>query len=131
MQLLAQYHMELQLPTGTPTFQSNSHHMWTTLDLLFCDSDLTHRIQSCDASPDDHLPAADHLPIHTWIDVELNKCHTMPGHNFRNADWAKFQQTLAKNLTQSGLVLEPWLGSTYFLFCLRFPYMDSLIVCPN
>ena len=28
-------------------------------------------------------------------------------------------------------VLEPWLGSTYFLFCLRFPYMDSLIVCPN
>ena len=29
------------------------------------------------------------------------------------------------------LVLEPWLGLTYFLFCLRFPYMDSLIVCPN
>ena len=28
-------------------------------------------------------------------------------------------------------LLEPWLGSTYFLFCLRFPYMDSLIVCPN
>ena len=28
-------------------------------------------------------------------------------------------------------VLEPWLGSTYFLFCLHFPYMDSLIVCPN
>ena len=28
-------------------------------------------------------------------------------------------------------VLEPWLGSTYFLFCLRFPYMDPLIVCPN
>ena len=28
-------------------------------------------------------------------------------------------------------LLEPWLGPTYFLFCLHFPYMDSLIVCPN
>ena len=103
MQLLAQYHMELQLPAGTPTFQSDSHHTWTTLDLLFCDSDLTHCIQSCDASPDDHLPAADHLPIHTWINVELNKRHTTPGCNFRNTDWAKFQQPLTENLTQSGL----------------------------
>ena len=31
----------------------------------------------------------------------------------------------------SNELLEPWLGSTYFLFRLRFPYMDSLIVCPN
>ena len=89
MQLLAQHYMELQLPASTPTFQSNSHRTWTTLN-LFCNSDLTHCIQSCDTSPDDHLPAADHLPIHTWIDVELNRHQTMLGRNFKNTDWAKF-----------------------------------------
>ena len=103
MQLLAQHHMEPQLPAGTPTFQSDSHCTWTTLDLFFCNSDLTHHIQSCDTSPDNHLPAADHLPIHTWIDVELNKCETTLECNFRNADWVKVQQTLTENLAQSGL----------------------------
>ena len=78
--------MELQLPAGTPTFKFNSHHTWTTLNRFFCNSDLTHHILSCDTSPDDHLPAVDHLPIHTWIDVELNKHQTTLGCNFKNAD---------------------------------------------
>ena len=102
MQLLTQHHMELWLPASTPTFQSNSHCTWTILNLFFCDSDLTHHIQSCDTSPDNHLPAADHLPIHTWIDVELTRCQTTPGNNFKNTDWAKFQQSLTKNLMKSG-----------------------------
>ena len=33
--------------------------------------------------------------------------------------------------TEPACMLEPWLGPTYFLFGLCFPYMDSLIVCPN
>ena len=41
--------------------------------------------------------------------------------------WAMKEKEAAINYR----LLEPWLGSTYFLFCLRFPYMDSLIVCPN
>ena len=107
MQLLTQHHMELWLPASTPIFQSNSHCTWTTLNLFFCDSDLTHHIQSCDTSPDNHLPAADHLPIHTWIDVELTRCQTTPGNNFKNTDWAKFQQMLTENLMQSGPTSAP------------------------
>ena len=41
--------------------------------------------------------------------------------------WILFEQDLWEHAS----VLEPWLGLTYFLFCLHFPYMDSLIVCPN
>ena len=101
MQLLAQHHMELQLPASTPTFQSDSHCTWTTLNLFFCDSDLTHHIQSCDTSPDDCLPAADHLPIHTWIDVELNRRQTTPGCCCDKTDMNK--PSLIKNIKQRKL----------------------------
>ena len=50
--------------------------------------------------------------------------HGVPSHVTSNRGM-EFVSTFFRSL------LEPWLGSTYFLFRLRFPYMDSLIVCPN
>jgi Endonuclease-reverse transcriptase len=107
MQLLAQQHMELQLPAGTDTFQSDSHRTWTTIDLVFCDSALTPRILSCDAAHNERIPSADHLPIHTILDTRLDRRQTTPGRSFRNVAWDDFRNKLSENLALHGLHNDP------------------------
>jgi Endonuclease-reverse transcriptase len=53
VELLATYDLRLQLPEGTPTFQSNAHLTWSTLDLVFCTPDLQNLFLACDAPMDE------------------------------------------------------------------------------
>jgi Endonuclease-reverse transcriptase len=101
-QLLAEQHMELQLTPGTHTYQSDSHRTWTTIDLLFCDTDLTPKILTCQAAPNDRIPTADHLPIHTTLDLEVDRRRTIPGRNFHNVDWKSFRKKLNEDINQHG-----------------------------
>jgi hypothetical protein len=94
--------MELQLPPGTHTYQSDSHHTWTTIDLFFCNSDPTHRVLTCSAVHGDRIPTADHLPIHTTLNLDVNKCPAAPGRDFRNVDWTAFKNQLNNEITHHG-----------------------------
>jgi len=71
MRLIAESQLMLALPPGTLTYQSDSHGTWSTLDLVLCDQDAHSQILTCNASIEDRLPTADHLPIHTTLDISV------------------------------------------------------------
>ncbi|KIJ43134.1 hypothetical protein M422DRAFT_89068, partial [Sphaerobolus stellatus SS14] len=98
LQLLASYGMSLSLPPATPTYQSDAHGTWSTIDLVFTDANLGDRIISCTTSHTDRIPSADHLPIHTILNTEIVLAHREPRRNFRKVDWEKFQTTLCSVL---------------------------------
>jgi len=95
MQLIAEHQLMLALPAGTLTYQSDSHGTWSTLDLVFCDQATHGRILTCNASIEDRLPSADHLPIHTILDIAIRPADRTPARNFRGVDWEKFNKTLS------------------------------------
>ena len=78
MQLLTEQLMVPQLPPGTHTHQAISHHTWTTIDMVFCDFNLTYRLQTCSAAHSNCIPMANHLPIHTILDLIVNRQCTNP-----------------------------------------------------
>ena len=66
-----------------------------------------------------HIP---HLSSRWWV---------MGGWPWGVLTWMQMVHMWMAQMVWMLQVLEPWLSPTYFLFCLHFPYMDSLIVCPN
>ena len=67
------------------------------------------------------------IPDRSWQSIGMDFMGPLPKSNNFN----HLLVVIDRLMSQVHLVLEPWLGPTYFLFCLHFPYMDSLVVCPN
>jgi hypothetical protein len=101
LSVLAEHHMSLSLPPGTLTYESEQHiNVWSTLDLVFCSPEIHGRIISCDSDHDDHIPGADHLPVHTVINTSTPTIQRLPGRNYRDTPWEKFESSLARRLSQ-------------------------------
>ena len=67
------------------------------------------------------------------IEIIIDHAHNIIGHSgqFKTSQYIRryfWWQSMSHDIES---LLEPWLSPTYFLFCPHFPYMDSLIVCPN
>ncbi|KIJ25792.1 hypothetical protein M422DRAFT_273201 [Sphaerobolus stellatus SS14] len=108
LELIASHNMVLTILPATPTYQSDAHQTWSTLDLIFSQSTIQDHILSCDISLSDHLPSSDHLPVHTILDVTTHRAKRLPPRNFRNVEWAKFGSSLQ---TQLDLLLPDARGS--------------------
>jgi hypothetical protein len=72
---LAAYHLDLRLPPGTPTFFSNAHKTWSTIDLVFSSEDLSDLITQC-TTGDSH--GSDHHSVETFIDLTLHRTTPHP-----------------------------------------------------
>ena len=75
IQLLADHDLRLVLEPGTPTFYSDAHHTWSTLDLVFVSSDLHSAVTVCTT---DSRHGSDHRCINTHLDMNLLRCDQLP-----------------------------------------------------
>ncbi|KIJ43168.1 hypothetical protein M422DRAFT_253676 [Sphaerobolus stellatus SS14] len=98
LHLLADCGMSLSLPPATPTYKSDTHRSWSTIDLVFTNMNLGNRIISCTASHLDHILYADHLPIHTSLNTDILLAECELRHNYRKVNWEKFDAFLHTTL---------------------------------
>lgn len=64
LQILAEHHLALALPEGTPTFRSDAHGTWSTLDLAFVSNSIEEAVSRCDAG-------FGHGSDHRCLEIEL------------------------------------------------------------
>ena len=69
--LLADYNMVMTLPKWLPTMQSMFTKNWTRVDNIFCTNNIADSIITCDTAPDRRGPGTNHVPILTFLEVNV------------------------------------------------------------
>ena len=107
IQAVLQFGLSLRSPCGIPTFRSDAHGTWSTLDLVLSTDDMEGLFLKCQVDHADALPGADHLPIHSVIDSRLQRRERTRGRNFREVDWADFTRSLRGQMQLNGVTDSP------------------------
>src|SRR6266481_3555232 len=107
LQLLLHCDLSLHLPPNTPTYQSDAHDTWSTLDLVFSTQDVAHAITKCQVLPDSRIPGADHLPVLTTVNTILPTIPPVTRLNCKDVDWPKYSDTFATHVTSLQLDVRP------------------------
>lgn len=91
LQLLASQNLSLALPPGTPTFRSDSHRSWSTLDLVFVSSSLLSNVTRCETA---YGHGSDHRCIELEVDLSVPLRTEESGRRtWRDTDWEQFTGT--------------------------------------
>ncbi|KAF5318094.1 hypothetical protein D9619_012016 [Psilocybe cf. subviscida] len=92
------HNMHMALPKDIPTLRASNGGNLTRVDNVFCSEDLLTRIIECDAHPHLQPVKADHFPIITIMDIEVDEveCELRP--NFRMTNWEAFCEALSERL---------------------------------
>ena len=98
IQLIMQHNLALCSPYTTPTYQSDAHGTWSTLDLVLSTPDIEGHILSCLVDPTARLPGADHLPICTTLNLQPARATQPKCLNYKEVDWGDFSATLNNKL---------------------------------
>ena len=98
LDMLSRYNMKMALPKDIPTLKASSTGNHTRVDNVFCSDHLLNAIISCDTSPEQRPPKADHYPIITTFDITIAEGHQDPRPNFRLTNWEQFVNTLKQKL---------------------------------
>jgi ribonuclease HI len=101
IQLLAEFNLDQCLPAGTPTFFSDAHKTWSTIDLVFVTPDLSNAVTICTT---DSGHGSDHRCINTHIDFTLQRQEALSRFNWREVDWGKFNETLTQLINAKSLL---------------------------
>ena len=96
--ILGEFGMEMALPKDIPTLQHIVTNRYSRPDNVFCTQQLTDQLIRCEVDARIHPPATDHFPIVTSFLIPQNRVTESPSHDFRNVDWEKFRQKLARRL---------------------------------
>ena len=70
----------------------------TRPDNVFTSSMLANTVIRCSTVPEEHPARSDHIPVVTWIDMELTWQPERPRPNYRSTDWHEFREELAIRL---------------------------------
>lgn len=100
LQTLATHHLLPCLPPATPTFYSDAHKTWSTLDLVFATENIADAIIKCET---DSGHSSDHLAVCTTLDLDIAQFNPEPCPQFREADWKGFNKNMGSCLQQDPL----------------------------
>ncbi|KAJ7028176.1 hypothetical protein C8F04DRAFT_964360, partial [Mycena alexandri] len=89
--MLAESDLTLCLPPCTPTFYSDAHKSWSTLDLVFATPRLADTVTKCVVSGGF---GSDHRCIDVTIDITLGKSEPPPQYRWRDTDWEAFSKVV-------------------------------------
>ena len=87
LQILHDFQLDLCLPPGTPTFLSDAHHTWSTIDLVFASTDLANRLVHCKTGPSH---GSDHLSTLTSLHLPHPSSQTPVRHLWKETEWDIF-----------------------------------------
>ena len=96
--IISQYRLTLTSPCGVPTYQSDAHRTWSTLDLVLCTANMEDRILECHVAHADRLPGADHLPVHIVLETFPQWSAPVERCSFEKVDWPAFIRMLTQHL---------------------------------
>ncbi|CDO74892.1 hypothetical protein BN946_scf184461.g4 [Trametes cinnabarina] len=92
LQVLADHQLSLALPPGTPTFRSDAHGTWATLDLVFVSGAAEDLVVRCE-------PGTGHGSDHRSLEIELDLSVPLlspPSRlNWRETDWGRYKEEVA------------------------------------
>lgn len=90
LQLLSANDLSLALPPGTPTFRSDAHHSWSTLDLVLVSSPLLSNVTRCETA---YGHGSDHRCIEFEVDLSVSlQPEELRRPAWRDTDWNKFTE---------------------------------------
>ncbi|KAJ7723758.1 hypothetical protein B0H14DRAFT_2410973, partial [Mycena olivaceomarginata] len=90
--MLAECDLSLCLPPCTPTYYSDAHKSWSTLDLVFATPRLAEMVTKCTVSGG---YGSDHRCIDVTVDLTLGSVEPPPRHRWRDTDWEAFNEEVA------------------------------------
>ncbi|KAJ7117764.1 hypothetical protein C8R44DRAFT_626754, partial [Mycena epipterygia] len=90
--MLAESDLTLCLPPCTPTFYSDAHKSWSTLDLVFATPRLADTVTKCVVSGGF---GSDHRCVDVTINITLGRTEPPPRYRWRDADWDAFSKAVA------------------------------------
>jgi hypothetical protein len=94
--MMAEHHLRSSLPAGTPTFHSEAHDTWTTVDLALVSDAMADDIDKCDTG-DSYT--SDHLSLLLILDITTPQRQQTPRPRHRDVDWGKYQTDITEHLT--------------------------------
>ena len=94
IEMLADLDLKMALPKRQPTLEHMVTKSCSCLDNMWCTAEIFDLIIRCEVDASLQLPATDHFPIAT--DINLPQVHSKPttSYNFRVADWEAFKENL-------------------------------------
>ena len=98
LNLIDQFDLRMTLPPNIPTLQAFSTGNWTRPDNVWCTSHTTNLFTKCITDPGTRAPNTDHMPIHSELDLRIQRNAPKPHRNFRATDWEKFNEHLTTSL---------------------------------
>jgi len=98
LELMSDHDMDMAFPKDIPTLEAKSTKNWTCPDNVFCSMNSVDAIVSCDTNPGLRGPGADHVPILTVLDLQVQRAVTAPVYNFRTTDWDSFGKEMRARL---------------------------------
>lgn len=101
--LLSELDLTLCLPPSTPTFLSDAHKTWSTLDLVFASADIADLVIKCAAS-DGH--GSDHRAVDVVIDINTPSNPQIARYNWRETDWEEYGKTLTDLLAEQDFAVK-------------------------
>ncbi|KAJ7181885.1 hypothetical protein C8R46DRAFT_885382, partial [Mycena filopes] len=89
--MLAESDLTLCLPPCTPTFYSDAHKSWSTLDLVFATPRLADAVTKCVVSGGF---GSDHRCVDVTINIALGRTEPPPRYRWRDVDWDAFNKAV-------------------------------------
>ena len=93
LDLISNHDMTTVLPPGIPTYKTVTSN-WTHPNNVWCRINDTNIITICDVNPSIRPPHADHLPIYTEIDLQIQRTNSPPSWNLRTANFKAINEWL-------------------------------------
>jgi len=100
--VLAECDLQMALPKDTPTLQALSTRNFTRPDNVFISSSIVGHLICCRTLPDERPARADHIPIISELDLELDEQEETPCPNFKMAEWKAVRELLTAKLMVLG-----------------------------
>ncbi|KAJ7016691.1 hypothetical protein C8F04DRAFT_1201687 [Mycena alexandri] len=98
------YDLDQLVKVGTPTFFSDPHQTYSTLDLVFASPSLSARLIKCSTLPGH---GSNHTAVCASFDISVDHRKAPPRRNLRDADWNEFPPRLEMHLAANPLPALP------------------------
>ncbi len=93
LQVLAEHTLLPALPEGTPTFFSEAHRTWSTLDLVFAPSSVIELISRCETGFDH---GSDHRSVEIELHLDVPTVSPLARKNWRETDWETYRDNVGR-----------------------------------
>ena len=101
--IISRFRLTLASPRGVPTYRSDAHGTWSTLDLVLCTTDIEDHNLECCVVHTDWLLGTNHLPVHTMLETSPWQSAPIERCSFKKVDWPAFVRTLMQHLQDAGV----------------------------